>query len=206
VSDLLGRGYLYFLTPDAMHRRPLLDMLDRYVERYPMERYVAARIFTLVADHVDCFERTCRPGHVTASAWVTTPQRDRFLLVHHRKLDRWLQPGGHADGQADVPAAALREAIEESGLLQLRLADFGPAVTPLDLDVHLIPARYDSGGRVIEDAHEHHDVRFLVVADGDLAPRASYESHDVRWFTAEELRAAIEEESVLRMWRKSSGP
>jgi 8-oxo-dGTP pyrophosphatase MutT (NUDIX family) len=187
-----------------MHRRPLLDMLARYEARFPSEREVAARIRQLVVEHEDCFDRACRPGHVTASAWVTTPARDRVLLVHHRKLDRWLQPGGHADGQSDVPAAALREAVEETGLGRLRLSD-DPSITPLDLDVHIIPARYDSAGALVDDAHEHHDVRFLVIADGELTPQVSDESHDVRWFTEEELYAAIDEESVLRMWRKGVG-
>ena len=186
-----------------MHRRPLLDMLARYEARYPDERKVAARIRQLVVEHEDCFDRTCRPGHVTASAWVTTPTHDRVLLVHHRKLDRWLQPGGHADGQCDIPAAALREAAEETGLGRLRLSDDQSAVTPLDLDVHIIPARYNADGALIDDAHEHHDVRFLVIADGDLTPQVSDESHDVRWFTKKELLAATDEESVLRMWRKS---
>ncbi|HEX6961284.1 MAG TPA: NUDIX hydrolase [Lacipirellula sp.] len=188
-----------------MHRRPLLEMLDRYAARYPDECDVAERIRRLVVDHADCFDRVCRPGHVTASSWVTTPERDRVLLVHHRKLDRWLQPGGHADGQADIPAAALREAVEETGLGRLRLSDDLAAVTPLDLDVHIIPARYDAEGALVEDAHEHHDVRFLVIAEGDLTPHVSDESHDVRWFTAEELLATTDEESVLRMWRKAVG-
>jgi 8-oxo-dGTP pyrophosphatase MutT (NUDIX family) len=188
-----------------MHRQPLLDMLDRYESRHPDERAVAWRIRALVAEHADCFDRTCRPGHVTASAWVTTLDRQRVLLVHHRKLDRWLQPGGHADGQSDVGAAALREAIEESGLAELRLADHGELPTPLDLDVHVIPARYAADGQLLEDAHEHHDVRFLVVAPEPTTPQANDESHAVRWFTAEELHAVTDEESVLRMWRKAAG-
>jgi 8-oxo-dGTP pyrophosphatase MutT (NUDIX family) len=186
-----------------MHRRPLLEMLDRYLARFPAEREVVERIRRLVEEHADCFERDCRPGHVTASAWVTTPAGDRTLLVHHRKLDRWLQPGGHTDGDPDPAASALREAREESGLAALRLADAEAAATPLDLDVHVIPARYDAAGRMIDDAHEHHDVRFLIVAEGELTPAVSDESHDVRWFTGDELRQATDEESVLRMARKA---
>ena len=185
-----------------MHRQPLLDLLDRYQARYPSEQAVASRIRALVVEHANCFDRACRPGHVTASAWVTTPQRDRVLLVHHRKLGRWLQPGGHADGQSDIPAAALREAIEETGLGCLRLSE-DASITPLDLDVHIIPARVGPSGELLEDAHEHHDVRFLITAAGDLTPHVSEESHDVRWFTEEELHGATDEESVLRMWRKS---
>lgn len=186
-----------------MHRRPLLELLDRYQRLHPDEQPVAERIRALVAAHADCFERSCRPGHVTASALVTTPERDRALLVHHRKLGRWLQPGGHADGETDVAAVALREVREESGLPHVRLADDALAPLPLDLDVHVIPARYDAAGALVEDAHEHHDVRFLVIAEGDLAPQASDESHAVRWFTPEELHAITNEESVLRLWRKA---
>lgn len=188
-----------------MHRQPLLDMLARYAERYPREQAVAAKIRALVEAHADCFQRTCRPGHITASAWVTTPARDRFLLVHHRKLGRWLQPGGHADGQTDVAAVALREATEESGLPNLRLVANGAPLLPLDLDVHEIPARRDAAGALIEDAHEHHDLRFLIVADHAAAPQTSDESHDVRWFTVDQLHAVTDEESVLRLWRKASG-
>jgi hypothetical protein len=75
----------------------------------------------------------------------------------------------------------------------------------LDLDVHVIPARYSADGELLEDAHEHHDVRFLVVAPEPTPPQANDESHAVRWFTAEELHAVTDEESVLRMWRKAAG-
>lgn len=178
-------------------------MLSRYEHRYPHEGAVVARIRSLIAAHVDCFDRTCRPGHVTASAWVTTPACDRFLLVHHRKLGRWLQPGGHTDGDADILSAALREAREETGLEDLRIVDGGPKSTPLDLDVHEIPARYDADGALIEDAHEHHDVRVLIIAEGDLTPRASLESHAVGWFAPDELASVTNEESVLRMLHKT---
>ena len=89
---------------------------------------------------------TCRPGHVTASAWVTTPARDRFLLVHHRKLDRWLQPGGHVDGQADIRCRGLGSG--RPGLPGQRATrdETAATSTPLDLDVHVIPARYDAAG------------------------------------------------------------
>lgn len=188
-----------------MHRKPLLKMLATYAAQHPEECQVAERIASLVREHEDCFARTCRPGHVTGSAWVLSPDRQRCVLVHHAKLGRWLQPGGHADGQSEVAAVALREAQEETGLTQLELAA-GPArLCPLDLDVHLIPARFAADGALQEDAHEHHDVRFLVLAKAEEPLVVSDESHDVRWFTHDEVLAHTDEESVLRMLRKA-GP
>lgn len=188
-----------------MHRQSLLDMLRRYAQLHPAELAEVERITTLVTSSPDCFERTCRPGHITGSAWVLSRDRQKCLLVHHRKLDRWLQPGGHADGETDVAQVALREAQEESGLQQLHLARGEQGLLPLDVDVHLIPARYDAEGNLKEDAHEHHDVRFLVIAEPDQTLVLSDESHDLGWFTREELLNLTDEESVLRMQRKA-GP
>ena len=188
-----------------MHRQPLLQMLDRYLAAYPDESSIVERIRKLVKERTDCFDRSCRPGHVTGSAWILSHDRRRCLLVHHRKLDRWLQPGGHADGQADVEQVALREAEEETGLSQLELFTSDSQLLPLDVDVHLIPARLDANGNEIESAHEHHDIRFLLVAAEGEQPVVSHESNDIRWFTQKELLEATNEESVLRMQRKA-GP
>ena len=188
-----------------MHREPLLKLLDDYAARFPAEGAVVARIRELVVGHPDCFARTCRPGHITGSAWVLSSDRQRVLLVHHAKLDRWLQPGGHADGENNIAEVALREVQEETGLDQVRIALFQDKLVPLDLDVHLIPARYNADGSLKEDAHEHHDVRFLVVADGEQPIVLSEESRDLGWFTAAEVRTLTDEESVLRMLRKA-GP
>ena len=112
------------------------------------------------------------------------------LLTHHAKLGRWLQPGGHSDGDPDTLAVALREAREESGLDVGALDD-----AIFDLDVHRIPAL----GR--EPAHLHFDVRFLVQAAHDRF-RVSDESHALAWVPAVGLGALTDEESVLRMARK----
>ena len=125
--------------------------------------------------------------------------------MHHAQLDRWLQPGGHADGQIDIAEVALREVREETGLKQVTFALHQRQLVPLDLDVHLIPARYHADGSLKEDAHEHHDVRFLVVADADQEIVLSEESHDLGWFTVDEVQELTNEESVLRMLRKA-GP
>jgi 8-oxo-dGTP pyrophosphatase MutT (NUDIX family) len=186
-----------------MHRRPLLEMLDCYERLHPDESVVVQRIRALVERHADCFLRSCRPGHITGAAWILAPDRRRVLLTHHRKLDRWLQLGGHADGQFDVAEVALREAQEESGMTRFQFALVQGALLPLDIDVHLIPELRDPSGCLIDDAHEHHDIRFLLLTNADQEIRVSHESHDVRWFTPDEVTNAANERSVLRMLQKS---
>jgi 8-oxo-dGTP pyrophosphatase MutT (NUDIX family) len=178
-------------------------MLARYRQAFPTEAAVIAQICSLVEGHADCFQRTCRPGHITGAAWIASADRRRFLLTHHRKLDRWLQLGGHADGQWSVDEVALREAREESGLSAFDILPIDGVLMPFDVDVHEIPARYDATGQLVEEAHQHHDIRFLLVAHAGQEVSASDESHELRWFTPEEIRQLTDEESVLRMLRKA---
>jgi len=176
-----------------MHRRPLLDLLDRYLDRHPEEAATASRFRSFVAEYADCFERSLAVGHVTGSAWLVDRGGALTLLTHHRKLDRWLQPGGHADGECDVLAVALQECREETGLRSLE-----PVTTEIfDLDIHPIPARKD------EPPHEHYDVRFLVRQTGDESYTVSEESHDLAWVPLGELETYTDEPSMRRMRDKA---
>ena len=134
------------------------------------------RILAFLDAHADALERSCIPGHLTGSAAVVDEQRDRALLVLHRKLERWLQPGGHADGEGDLAGVALREAAEETGVVGLRVEE--PAI---DLDVHEIPAIGS------EPPHLHLDVRYLVVAPPDALAVHNHESLALRWVSLAEL-------------------
>lgn len=185
-----------------MHRQPLLDLLTDYATHHPADAEAVDRVRTLVEAHPDCFDRTCRPGHITGSAWVVSSDGRQHLLLHHRKLDKWLQPGGHADGDPDVARVALREAAEESGLDGLEVVTGSPLV--LDVDVHEIPARYNASGDLIEDAHEHHDIRFLVRAAGACELRQNEESNALRWCTTDEIRQLTNEISVLRLMERAT--
>lgn len=144
------------------------------------------------------FKRSNRAGHFTGSAWLVSADGRRALLTHHRKLDRWLQPGGHADGDSDLARVALREAEEESGLRDL----LGEG-SIFDLDRHLIPARGD------EPAHWHYDVRYVVRATGSEVFAISEESHALAWRDIAELTGeAGLDESVRRMaakWLRRKG-
>ena len=176
-----------------MHRRHLLGLLESYLARYPEEQARVERIRRFVETHADCFERTCRDGHVTGSAWILSADHRHVLLVHHRKLGRWLQPGGHADGEPDPLSVALREAREESGLAELAAL----SEEPLDVDVHAIPACGH------EPAHLHYDIRYLLVAAPGQELRRSEESTALQWFERRRLTALLTEKSLLRMERKT---
>lgn len=175
-----------------MHRRPLLALIDDYAHRFPAEQVLCRRFREFVRNHADCFHRSCEPGHVTGSAWLVDGAGSRVLLTHHRKLGRWLQLGGHSDGDPDPLQVAMREAHEESGL----------TVRPLtseifDLDIHEIPARRTRRG--LEPAHLHYDVRFALQAQGSERYRVSDESLDLAWVDVAGLSELTTEASILRM-------
>jgi 8-oxo-dGTP pyrophosphatase MutT (NUDIX family) len=176
-----------------MTRADLASALKRYVP-HSEEKYFIPRCEELL-NHARCFHRDHLPGHFTGSAWITNREHTHTLLVHHAKLNRWLQPGGHADGDENLLAVALREAHEETGVVQFEV------VTPafFDIDIHPIPTRPDF------PAHDHYDFRFWLIADPAEKIQVSEESHDVRWVSFDELHLFTKEESVLRLREKSSG-
>ncbi|MCH7719515.1 MAG: NUDIX hydrolase [Planctomycetes bacterium] len=175
-----------------MHRQDLLAKLIAYTPTTKAETRAHGRIVEFIGTHADCFERSLTVGHITGSAWLLDATGSKALLTHHRKLGKWLQLGGHADGDPDVLAVALRETTEESGLTDIRaLSD-----EVFDVDVHRIRAHGDA------PAHDHYDIRFLLQATSDDPIRISDESIDLRWFTHEEVPQLDTDESVLRMNRK----
>ena len=159
----------------------LLNRLSRHHPEGPDETTHLATILAFVTTHTDPFDRRIPHGHLTGSAFVLSPDGQRVLLLHHRKIDRWLQPGGHAEaGEADGADVALREAREETGIAALGLHPDAPR--PLDVDVHEIPAR---GG---ERAHLHLDLRYVVIApEGATLLRSTKETNALRWFGWDEL-------------------
>ncbi|MEI6891335.1 MAG: NUDIX hydrolase [Pontiella sp.] len=172
-----------------MHRTDLLSKLRTYTDRWPAEAARTHRLRTFVESHPDCFERTLPVAHITGSAWVVNQTGTHVLLTHHKKLDMWLQLGGHADGNTDILDVAQREAVEESGIADLQ--PMGPAI--FDLDIHRIPARKT------EPAHDHHDLRFVFQCLENEEYRVSDESHDLAWVEIQSLEEYTAEESMLRM-------
>ena len=104
----------------SLQRDALVDRLQTYPHFFAEERLAVPRFLKLLA-HPDAYQRMHLPGHITGSAWIVDEARQHTVLVHHAKLNIWVQPGGHADGEDDVLAVALREAEEETGLRQLTI-------------------------------------------------------------------------------------
>lgn len=157
-------------NPSAIELQPLLLDLDKYQQRWPGESEVTDVFRTLLEDPLDPYSRTRLAGHFTASSWLVDRSGTRTLLTHHRKLQRWLQLGGHADGERELADVALREAQEESGLQGLQVDR-----QLFDLDRHWIPERGDVPG------HWHYDARYVVHTGDDEQYVVSEESLDLAW-------------------------
>ena len=169
----------------------LAAQLADYRRRWPRESAVVADFLTLLDDPLDPFLRERLAGHFTSGAWLVSADGGRVLMTHHRKLERWLQLGGHADGDTDMARVALKEAQEESGLPGLSVE--GDSI--FDLDRHWIPERKGVPG------HWHYDVRYVVHAGADEDYAVSDESHDLAWRSIAGM-ADDPDESLGRMARK----
>jgi len=145
----------------------------------------------LIDGRDDAADRSARPGHLTGSAFVVDATATQALLLFHTKLQRWLQPGGHADGDTNLAAVALREATEESGIDGLRVWP-----DPIDLDIHRVaPPR--------EDPHLHLDLRYLVVAPPGAEPVGNEESQALRWVAEADLSTYDVDAGLLRLARSA---
>lgn len=153
----------------------------------PADEETRRQVLDFVDAHPDALHRSCQEGHLTGSGMVVDPTTRRFLFMLHAKLGVWLQPGGHADGDAALPGVALREATEETGIAGLRVAT--PAI---DLDIH----RVEPPG---EPAHLHLDARYLVLAPPGAVANGNHESHDLRWAGIDELPALDLDEGTIRL-------
>ncbi len=172
-------------------RAALLAALEEYTGFDVAERGFVAE-FVKLLQHADAYQRTHLPAHLTGSAWIVDEAKQFVLLTHHAKLNKWLQPGGHADGDEDITAVATREVREETGLTSFKL------LAPLfDLDIHTIPSRSDF------PEHLHFDVRVLLQARKDDVLMITEESHDLAWVPLEEVaQRSGGNSSMIRMAKK----
>ncbi len=175
-----------------MQRAGLIQQIKKYQIIFSEEQKIYDQFLEFIQNNPLCFERSLKAGHVTGSAFILNNSKTAILLTHHRKLNKWIQLGGHVDGESDILKSSLREAYEESGLKKIE------PVSPdiFDLDIHEIPA-YEQ-----EPAHFHYDVRYAFQTVGDDTFRVSPESKALAWVPLEQIVKMNLEESVLRMCRK----
>ncbi len=175
-----------------MDRSTLIEQLELYTSDYSEELLLKKQFIELL-QHPDAFQRTHLPGHITGSAWIIDSTRKNALLIHHAKLNRWLQPGGHADGDENVLRVALREAEEETGVKDFKILSY----SIFDLDIHPIPNRKD-----FQD-HLHYDIRYLIQANAEDELILSDESFDVAWINFDQLPSLTDyNPSINRMVQK----
>lgn len=185
-------------------RKLVLDSIDHYYDYLRATSPIGAeeeipvyhRFRQFVAREPGCFLRETKEGHVTGSALIATRDLTRVLLTHHRKLNLWLQLGGHADGEPDVAAVAAKEGEEESGLRDLVFFPESKVPRIWDLDIHWIPPHKNDPG------HYHFDVRYLMTTATPEAIATSEESHDLRWFPLADAYGVTTEKSMHRMFDK----
>lgn len=173
-------------------RARLCKELLFYAQKHPEQREIADKIRHFVQSTPDCFKRSHESGHITGSAWLINPAGDKALLTLHHKLKRWMQTGGHADGEGDIMKVARREAEEESGIT---------GITPVsaeifDIDIHLIPAHKAKA----EPPHYHYDIRYLLQAPHEEYARST-ESDALAWWSESDFstRQAELDTAVTRM-------
>lgn len=172
-------------------RHVLLNSLARYQKSslcFASEQDMVDRFVAFVKKNEHCFERSNK-GHVTGSAWIINHEGTHALLTHHKKFNGWFQLGGHADGDPDIKAVALKEAEEESGMhgFKFIIEDI------FDIDIHPIPSACEY----------HYDVRYILRAAKDARIVVSEESHDVAWIPFEKLAEIAPFDSIERMYQKS---
>lgn len=156
---------------------------------------MVSRTKQFIRGHINCFDRSLTHGHVTGSAWVLNPSHTHTLMMHHRKLDLWLQPGGHADGDPDILQVVLKETSEESGIPLSEIALVDEEL--FDVDIHTVyPSEHD-------ERHEHFDVRFVVEIDDRLEIPGNTESHQIGWIALDEVSHFNNALSLRRMVQKT---
>ncbi len=176
-----------------MKNKTLLELLNEYVSNRLDPPGIKERFLSFAGIGQNCFERS-NTDHITCSAWILDRQsKNKVLLCHHAKLNKWLQPGGHADGDSDVLGVAMKEAQEETGLKSLVLAEDHI----FDIDIHHFPDRLNI------PAHLHYDLRFKFYADAQEPLVLNREVKDLKWFAFDELPEQIKDASILRMLAKS---
>ncbi len=168
-----------------------IEKLEGYLPINEIEKSYLPRFTSLLSKYENCFERSLLTGHITGSAFIVDESKNHVLLMHHTKLEKWLQPGGHCDGNKNIFEVARKEVFEETGI------SINQSSAPIfDADIHQIPQRKEIA------AHNHYDIRFLFIVPDNTPFIQNSESLALKWIKIDEITHYTQEESILRMIRK----
>lgn len=172
-----------------MDKQQTLQWLTNIRTDFEEENFFRKQTLAFVQEEGEFWQRSTLSGHLTGSAWVINPTKDKALLIHHRGLDKWFQPGGHAEiTDVSLLETARREAAEECGLQGLTLL----SDQVFDLDIHVIPAKNDI------PEHLHYDLRFAFLAESESLDGDVAEVKDLNWVSLEGLLRALDTQQSLR--------
>lgn len=195
---MIRQDILHIIDTYRTHGLNLLSEHKSFCMREELE--ILARLQFFVEDNEDCFSRGNLKGHITGSAFVVSEDMDEIVLTHHKKLGKWLQLGGHADGNPNIQIVAETETREESGLYDIKtisLISNTNHIIPFDFDVHYIPPHKET------PEHFHYDLRYLIVSE-DRQLTISDESNDLKWFRLDDAKSLNLERSMHRQFDKLS--
>ena len=178
----------------------ILTALKKYNTTFKNEIPFIQETINFIENTPNCFDRSHLEGHITGSAWLLNSYGTKVLLTHHKKLNRWLQLGGHSDGESNTWNVALKEATEESGIQNIQFI----SSDIFDVDVHTIPENTKKN----EPQHKHYDIRFLLKAPTETFV-ISHESNLLKWVTSKELlemsakkKISPSMERMMKKWEK----
>ena len=183
----------------------LWEQIDCYRPVNAQEEKDKQQLLAWLSSGIDLYSRDCAAAHLTASAWVVSPDRKQVLMAYHKIYNSWAWTGGHADGERDLCAVARREAMEESGITELKLLDPGIfSLEILSVDGHEKRGQYVS-------THLHLNVTYLFEADPVAPLRCKPdENTGVAWIPIDELPEKVSEPWFLeriysKLIKKSTG-
>lgn len=168
--------------------KKLFREIEAFQAKDTVSEKTKIRFLKFMSENEDCLLRSNLEGHITASAIVVDYPAEMVLLIHHKKLDKWLQPGGHCDGDADTLNVAIKEVYEETGV---KIEPNGQKI--IDLDIHTIPQRKEV------PEHEHFDVRYIFKADSITSLVQNHETLDLKWIPFEDVLEYTEEKSLVKL-------
>ncbi len=175
-----------------MYKLDLKSALNNYFPNDEDEKTYKNKMLLFLKTHKNCFDRSCIEGHFTSSCWLIDNTNNRALLMHHTKLNKWFQLGGHCDGNKNILEVSIQEAREESGIKNIEPVN----KQIFDVDIHLIPQINQI------KSHFHYDVRFLLQVKSNEVPLKNHESKELRWVYKNDNKLPTQNKSVLRMYNK----